>query len=449
MKRYFFSFFLISILLSGSVKDIDFYSDESFSIIAATLSDSTAYKRLGYMCDVFGHRLSGSKNLEDAIRWIIKEMKKDGISNVRGDKVKVPVWIRGDESIELIKPYKKKLNALGMGGSVSTPKGGIKGQVVVINDLKDLKKTNFDVKGKVVLFNPHLISYKQSLTYNHHGANLASENGAIACLVRSFTKHSLNTPHIGEITYSGKIKIPYAAITMEDAMMFDRLSNYNEKIIINMKMNAKRVADRWSKNIVGEIIGSKYPEQTIIVGGHIDSWDIGQGAHDNGGACIAAWEVLRILKKLNLKPKRTIRCVLWTNKENGLAGAKAYKKMYNENLKNHILAIESDAGVFSPLGFGFSGSPRARTIIKNIHKLLAPIGANKIFNGGRAANIATLNDEGVPVISLKVESEKYFWYHHSNSDTFDKVDFNEYARCIAALTIMCYVVADLDEPLPR
>ena len=216
-----------------------------------------------------------------------------------------------------------------------------------------------------------------------------------------------------------------------------------------MKMNARKVADRWSKNVIGEIVGSKYPKETVIVGGHIDSWDIGQGAHDNGGACIAAWEVLRILKKLNLKPKRTIRCVLWTNKENGLAGAKAYKKMYHEDLENHILAIESDEGVFSPLGFGFSGSPRARTTIKNIHKLLAPIGANKIFNGGRAPDIAPLNDEGVPVISLKVESEKYFWYHHSNSDTFDKVDFNEYARCIAALTIMCYVVADLDEPLSR
>ncbi len=449
MKRYFFPSFLISILLSDSIKDVDSYSDESFSIIAATLSDSTAYKRLGYMCDVFGPRFSGTKNLESAIKWIIKEMKKDGISNVRGDRVRVPVWIRGNESIDLIKPYKKKLNTLGIGGSVSTPKGGIKGEVVVVNDYIDLKKNDLDVKGKIVLLNSPLTSYKQNLLYNYYGANLASEKGAVACLVKSFTNRSFDTPHTEEMTYTGKIKIPHAAITMEDAMMFNRLSKYDEKIIINMKMNAKKVADRWSKNVIGEIIGSKYPEQIIIVGGHIDSWDIGQGAHDNGGACIAAWEVLRILKKLNLKPKRTIRCVLWTNKENGLAGAKAYKKMYQEDLKNHILAIESDEGVFSPLGFGFSGSPRARTIIKNIHKLLAPIGANKIFNGGRTADLAPLNDEGVPVISLKVESEKYFLYHHSNLDTFDKVDFNEYARCIAALTIMSYLVADLDETLPR
>ena len=347
MKRYFFSSFLISILLSDSLKDVDSYSDESFSIIAATLSDSTAYKRLGYMCDVFGPRLSGTKNLDNAIKWIIKEMKKDGISNVRGDRVRVPVWIRGDESIELIKPYEKKLNTLGIGGSVSTPKGGIKGEVVVVNDYTDLKKNNLDVKGKIVLLNSPPRSYEQSLSYNYYGANLASEEGAVACLFRSFTDYSLDTPHTGEMTYTGKIKIPYAAITMEDAMMFNRLSKYDEKIIINMKMNAKKVADRWSKNVIGEIIGSKYPEQIIIVGGHIDSWDIGQGAHDDGGACIAAWEVLRILKKLNLKPKRTIRCVLWTNKENGLAGAKAYKKMYHEDLKNHILAIESDEGVFS------------------------------------------------------------------------------------------------------
>ena len=167
MKRYFLSSFLISVLLSGSSNDIDSFSDESFSIIAATLSDSTAYKRLGYMCDVFGPRLSGTKNLENAIKWIIKEMKKDGISNVRGDRVKVPVWIRGDESIELIRPHKKRLNALGIGGSVSTPKGGIKGEVIVVNDYIDLKKNNLDVKGKIVLLNPPLTSYEQSLLYNY------------------------------------------------------------------------------------------------------------------------------------------------------------------------------------------------------------------------------------------------------------------------------------------
>ena len=449
MKIYKIYILLFLLSLSKADVNINNYRDQSFAIIAEALSDSTAYNRLAYMCDVFGPRLSGSKNLEKAIDWIISEMKKDGISNVKGERVKVPVWIRGKESLHLIKPYEIELSMLGLGGSISTPKGGITGEVVVVNNFEELKKDYINVKGKIVLYNVPFTTYGETVSYRYWGANLASEKGAVASLVRSIGPWSMDTPHTGVMAYSENKKIPHAAITLEDAMMFGRLFDINEKIIVKLKMQARTVADRWSKNVIGEIVGSKFPDEIVVVGGHIDSWDVGQGAHDDGGACIAAWEVIRLIKKLNLKPKRTIRCVMWTNEENGLAGSKAYKKMNFSELEKHVLAIESDGGVFSPKGFGFSGSPNARNIIKEIHKLLKPIGANTIFQGGRAPDIGILNDEGVPVLSLKVNNERYFWYHHTKADTFDKIDYNEYSRCIAALAIMSYVVADLDTPLPR
>ena len=449
MNKYFIISLLFFINISYSQINIEDYRDKSFAIIAKALSDSTAYNRLSYMCDVFGPRLSGSKNLEKAIDWIIKEMKQDGLSNVKGERVKVPVWIRGKEYLKLIQPYEKDISMLGLGGSISTPKGGIKGEVVVVNNFKELKEESINVKGKIVLFNVPFTTYGQTVSYRYWGANAASEKGAIASLVRSVAPWSMDTPHTGVMAYGEHKKIPHAAITMEDAMMFERLFNLDKKIVVKLNMEARTVADRWSKNVIGELIGSQFPDEVVVVGGHIDSWDVGQGAHDDGGACIAAWEVIRLLKELDFRPKRTIRCVMWTNEENGMAGNKAYKKMHSNELDKHILAIESDGGVFSPEGFGFSGSASARNIIKEIHKLLKPIGANTISEGGRAADIAPLNDEGVPVLSLKVNNEKYFWYHHTKADTFDKIDFNEYSRCIAALAIMSFVVADLDQPLPR
>jgi carboxypeptidase Q len=231
--------------------------------------------------------------------------------------------------------------------------------------------------------------------------------------------------------------------------MLSRIHDRDDKIIVKLDMNARMVADRWSQNVLGEIKGSIYPDEVVVVGGHIDSWDVGQGAQDDGGGCIAAWEAVRLIKELGLKPKRTIRCVLWTNEENGGKGNKGYRDMHMDEMDKHVLAIESDGGVFSPKGFGFSGNDSARKIVEEIHALMKPIGANTISEGGRAADVAPLNDEGVPVMSLKVDGSKYFWYHHTNADTFDKVDFNEFNRCVAAIAIMAYVVADLDEPLPR
>jgi len=426
------------------------YVETSLKIISKSLTDSTAYNRLGYMCDTFGPRLSGSKNLENAINWILKEMESDGFENVRGEKVAVPTWIRGKESATLLSPFKKELSMLGLGGSIATPRGGLKAEVIVVNDWDELESRSNEVPGKIVLFNAPFTSYGETVAYRYSGASAAAKHGAVASLIRSIGPWSMNTPHTGVMAYKDDVqKIPNAALTMEDAMMLSRIHDRNDKIIVKLDMSARMVADRWSHNVLGEIKGSIYPEEVVVVGGHIDSWDVGQGAHDDGGACIASWEVLRLIKELGLKPKRTIRCVMWTNEENGGKGNKGYRDMHLDEMDKHVLAIESDGGVFSPKGFGFSGSNSARELVEEIHALMKPIGANTISDGGRAADVAPLNDEGVPVMSLKVDGSKYFWYHHTNADTFDKIDFNEFNRCIAAMAIMAYVVADLDEPLPR
>ena len=443
---------IIAVMLSQSFGESikSKYVETSLKIISKSLTDSTAYNRLGYMCDTFGPRLSGSKNLENAINWILKEMNNDALENVKGEKVAVPTWKRGKESATLLSPFKKELSMLGLGGSIATPRGGLKAEVIVVNDWDELESRSNEVPGKIVLFNAPFTSYGETVAYRYSGASAAAKHGAVASLIRSIGPWSMNTPHTGVMAYKDDVKkIPHAALTMEDAMMLSRIHDRNDKIIVKLDMSARMVADRWSHNVLGEIKGSIYPEEVVVVGGHIDSWDVGQGAHDDGGGCIASWEVLRLIKELGLKPKRTIRCVMWTNEENGGKGNKGYRDMHMDEMDKHVLAIESDGGVFSPKGFGFSGSNSARNIVEEIHELMKPIGANTISEGGRAADVAPLNDEGVPVMSLKVDGSKYFWYHHTNADTFDKIDFNEFNRCIAAMAIMAYVVADLDEPLPR
>lgn len=426
------------------------YEQTSMKIINSLESDSVGYKRLSYLCDMFGPRLSGSKNLEKAIDWILKEMKIDGLSSVRGERVKVPTWIRGKESLKILVPYIKELKVLGIGGSVSTPKAGIRGEVLVVESFDELEKVKNEVRGKIILFNAPFTTYGETVQYRYDAPNRAAKYGAIATLIRSVGSLSMNTPHTGTMgEYNSQKKIPHAAITSEDAMMISRISKRGQRIVLKLDMSGKFVEDRWSRNIIAELKGSTYPDEVIVVGGHIDSWDVGQGAHDDAGGCIAAWRAVTLIKDLGLKPRRTIRIVLWTNEENGGKGSENYKNEHLSELDNHIIAIESDGGVFAPEGFGFTGSKKAREYILDIAGLLEPIGAENITNWGRAADVAPLNDHGVPVMSLKVDNSKYFWYHHTNADTFDKVDFREFNNCIAAMSIMSYVISDMEKKLPR
>ena len=445
------SIFILFVFTLGMGNDLKIkYKSEADKIYNYLETDSLAYNRLAYLCDMFGPRLSGSKNLEKAIDWIIKEMKKDGLLNVRGERVKVPTWIRGEESLKILVPFERELKVLGVGGSIATSKGGIRGEVVVVDSFEELHKIKDIVKGKIVLYNVPFTSYGETVQYRYDGPNRAAEYGAIGSLIRSIGSSSMDTPHTGTMgEYKAIKKIPHAAISMEDAMMISRIYHRGQKVVVKLNMEGKFVSDRWSRNIIADFVGSEYPEQIVVLGGHIDSWDVGQGAHDDAGGCVAAWRAVTLIKELGFRPKRTLRVVLWTNEENGGRGNKNYRDEHMSELENHILAIESDGGVFAPKGFGFTGSVAARKIIFEIADLLDPIGAGKITKWGRAADVAPLNDKGVPVMSLLVDDSKYFWYHHTSADTFDKVDFKEFNNCIAAMAIMSYVVADIDLRLPR
>jgi carboxypeptidase Q len=300
------------------------------------------------MCDTFGPRFSGTPALEKAIDWIVAEMKKDGFDSVYTQPVKVPNWVRGSESATLITPRKKSLAMLGLGGSIGTPAKGIRAEVLVVRSFEELQANPERAKGKIVLFNVPFVAYGQTVRIRTLGAIEAAKAGAVASLIRSVGPFSMNTPHTGNSRYEdGVPKIPHAAITSEDAQMLQRMQERGEKIVIELKMEAKTLPDANSRNVIAEIRGYEKPEEVVVLGGHIDSWDVGTGAMDDGGGCLASWEALRQMKLLGLKPRRTVRVVLWTNEENGLRGAEAYRKLVDAELHNHVLAIESDSGVLS------------------------------------------------------------------------------------------------------
>jgi carboxypeptidase Q len=272
----------------------------------------------------------------------------------------------------------------------------------------------------------------------------------VASLIRSVGPFSMQTPHTGNMRYDDKVKrIPHAALSVEDALMLARMQSRGETIRVRLKMEARTLPPTKSRNVIAEIRGREKPNEIVIVSGHIDSWDVGQGAMDDGGGCLAAWEAARLILKSGLKPRRTIRVVLWTNEENGLGGAKEYARRHAKDLKNHVLAIESDSGVFRPTGYGFLGSGEGMKVIQKIGGLLGPLNAGEIKKGCRGADVMRLIVGGVPVMHLEVERERYFWFHHTHADTIDKLDVNEFNQCVASLAVMTYVAADLPGPIPR
>ena len=419
-------------------------------IINRAIADSQGYNRLGEMLDTFGPRLSGSSNLEKTLEWIIDEMNEDELENVHGEDVMVPKWVRGKESATMTSPWMKNLAILGLGGSVGTGPKGLSGEVFVVTSFDDLKSRAGEAKGKIVLYNVPFTTYGETVQYRYRGASEAAKVGGIASLVRSVGPYSMNTPHTGTSAYeNGVKKIPHAAITLEDAAMMARMNKLGLTVKVTLYMEAQSFKDVLSQNVMGEIVGSEYPDEVIVLGGHIDSWDAGQGAHDDGGGCVAAWQAIKLIKDLGIKPKRTIRAVMWTNEENGLRGGEAYRDAHFNELDNHILAMESDAGVFKPSGFGFSGSDKAFNMLQDIGTLLKRIESGIITKGGGGADIGPIMREGVPGMGLKVDGSRYFWYHHTPADTFDKVDKDEFNRCVATMAVMAYVVADMDERLPR
>jgi len=426
------------------------YREAADRLIDAALSDSSAYHRLSALVDQFGPRFSGSSNLEDAIDWILEAMRLDGLENVRGEPVMVPRWVRGHESLELTRPRARTLPMLGLGGSIGTPPQGITAQVLVVRDWADLAQKADLARGRIVVYNPPWEGYGNTVAYRRDGAVEAAKVGAVASLIASVTPYSMQTPHTGNSAYAeGVPRIPHAAMTREDVQMLERMQHRGERIEVRLYMEAQQMPDVESRNIVGEIVGREFPEEVVVLGGHIDSWDVGQGAMDDGGGSVAAWEAVRLMHALGMRPRRTVRVVLWTNEENGLRGGTAYRDQHADELSNHILAMESDAGVFKPSGFGFTGSDAAFGIVREVGSLLDRIEAGTVTRGGGGADIGPIMQRGVPGMGLQVDGTRYFWYHHTDADTIDKLDPEEVARCVATMAVMAYVIADMPERLPR
>lgn len=425
------------------------YAAVANRIIAAAKADSAgAWNRIAELTDRFGHRISGSAALEQAIDWTVATMTKDGLDNVRKERVMVPHWLRGAESLELMTPRRQLLPMLGLGGSIGTPPEGITAEVMVVATFEELTKRAAEAKGKIVLYDAEWQDYGFNGAFRRQGAIAAAKAGAVASLARSAGPYGIRTPHTGNMSYDTTVaKIPHASVTEEDAKMIRRMINRGEVVRVKLTMNAQTLPDAPSHNVMGELRGREKPEEIVVMGGHIDSWDVGQGAMDDAGGVVVAWEAIRLLKKLGLTPRRTIRVVGWTNEENGGRGGAAYRDMHQK--ETHQLAIESDGGVFSPTGFGFTGTPAARSIVEAIGSLLKPIGASKIEASGGGADIGPIMSTGVPGMGLNVDGSRYFWYHHTNGDTPDKLNPAEVQRCVAVMAVMAYIAADLEQSLPR
>ena len=429
---------------------IEEYRERAARIIGAALTGGTAYRRLAWLTDRIGHRLSGSEALERAVAWSLSEMKRDGLDNVRAEKVMVPHWVRGEESLELLEPSAQRLALLGLGNSVGTPAEGLTAEAVAVRNFDELEALGEKARGKIVVYNVPFTSYGQTVAYRGVGASRAAKHGAVAALVRSVTPVSLQSPHTGSLRYlEDGPRIPAAAVSIEGAELLQRMYDRGERPRLRLRMGARFLPDAESANVVAELKGRERPGEVVVVGGHLDSWDVGQGAHDDGGGCIVSWEVARLLKELNLRPRRTIRVVLFTNEENGLRGGTAYRDAHRAELANHVLAVESDSGVYRPTGFGLSAraSAQARADLQEIAKLLSGIRADRIDADGGGADISPIMAEGVTGASLNVDGSHYFDIHHTHADTLDKVDPQELAACVAAMAVMAYVVADMPDRL--
>jgi carboxypeptidase Q len=422
-------------------------------LIDGALKDSAAWNRLAEMVDTYGARPVGSPNLESAIDWIVAQMKKDGLENVHTEPVMVPHWVRGRESATLLAPHRGPLHMLGLGRSIGTPAGGITANVLVVNDFADLHAHAAEAKGKIVLFDhpfdkskAPFDAYGEAVVYRYAGADSAAAYGAVAALVRSMATFSLSTPHTGSMGYGDTTvrahHVPAAALTLEDADMLHRIQNRGQPIRVTLQMEAHMVADAHSRNVMGEVRGSEHPDEVIVLGGHIDSWDVGQGAMDDGGGVVAAWEAVRLIKQLGLKPKRTIRVVGWVNEEMGGRGAKAYLEAHRAEVPKTKFAMESDNGVFTPKGVRLTGPDSMLPVLKQLMAPLARIGVTEASMGDPEADVTPLAEAGVPALSLDIDASRYFWYHHTDADMMNALDPHQVAMCVATMGVVALQAAN-------
>jgi carboxypeptidase Q len=418
-------------------------------LIDAALADSEGYAKLAYLCDRIGNRLSGSAGLEKAIAWAADQMRRDGLSEVRLLPVKVPHWVRGPESGSILSPVPRPLHMLGLGMSVGTPAGGITAETVAVRSFEELEMLGREkVQGKIVVYYEPWEGYDKARVYRGSGASRAAALGAVAALIRSATPLAMQVPHTGAMNYApDQPKIPAAAISVEDAAMIWRLYYQGISVRIHLEMGAHMEPDADSADVIGEIPGRELPGEVVVMGGHIDSWDVGQGAQDDGAGMLAPYQAAVLIKKLGLRPRRTIRVVFWVNEENGGRGALAYRDWLGDKVRSHVAAIEMDGGAETPRGVGFSGSAASLDLLQHAAVLLDRIGAGRITTGGSEADTEPLLRLGVPGLNIQTTAQHYFDWHHSQADTLDKVDPEDFRKNVAALAVMAYLLADMPERL--
>ena len=430
---------------------IDPYRHTAQRLIAAAQENDFAWQRLAELTDTYGARPAWSENLTRAIAWAAETMKADGLDHVRTERVMVPRWVRGAESAEIVDPPRHPIVMLGLGGTVATPPGGLEAEVVVVTSFDDLRAKRAHVAGRIVLFDVAYTTYAETMSYRTGGARLAADYGAAAVLVRSVGPIGLRTAHTGSVNYApGQAQIPAAAIAVEDANRIARLSTAGRRVRVRLVTSGRMEPDVASANVVAEITGRERPEEVVLVGGHLDSWDVGTGASDDGAGCIVTWEALRLMKKLGLRPRRTVRLVLWTNEEHGMHGATAYAAKYAHTAGNHVLAIESDSGVFAPASIGFSGSAAGRMVMTQMASLLAPLGLQEIGGGGGGPDIDPIAQAGnVPALAYLGDSSRLFQIHHTAADTVERIAPEELSKAAAAIAVITYVAAEMPDRIPK
>ncbi len=444
--RILFAFLLCApLILSQSIEQK--YAEVSKKIIDAALKDEGGWSKLAYLCDRIGHRLSGSDNYMKAVAWSAETMRKAGLDNVQTPPVKVVHWVRGKEHAELVEPFARPLSILGLGMSGG---GDITGEVIAFKSFEEMEQAGrAKVEGKIVLFNPPWVSYGVTGAYRRSGPSRAAKLGAKGVLIRSAGIPQQNTPHTGTTTIPpGETPIPAAALSEESLGLLERALKSGEKVVVHHYSEAKQLPDADGANVMAEIRGSEKPDEIVVMGGHLDSWDVGQGAQDDGGGVIATLQALVILKELGLKPKRTIRVVFWANEENGTRGGIAYRQMLGDAIRNHVIAIEMDGGAERPTGMGITGGgAKALEQMKAIGKLVQSIGAGNVTAGGGGTDIGPLMRDGVIGAGVRTGGGRYFEWHHTEADTLDKVNPDDLRKNIAQLAVFAYVLADMDARL--
>jgi carboxypeptidase Q len=428
----------------------------SAELLGKALASSDAYEELRELCDDIGHRFSGSPQLDKAIDWAAEEMRQDGLQ-VTLEPVEIRRWVRGPATLELLAPRPAPLTIMALGGTVSTPAEGIEADVLVVDDFDELEARSEEAKGRIVVYDRPFTTYGETVRYRWDGANQAAKHGAVASLVRSVTDHSLHTLHTGGMGYEDEgPKIPHAAITVESATMLHRMQEAGTTPRLRMVMEAKDEEPVRSHNVVGEVRGRENPEQIVVLGCHLDSWDVGQGAQDDGAGCVTVMAAGALLQSLDVAPRRTVRVVLYTNEENGLAGGKAYAEAHQD--ERIVAAIEDDTGAGTPHGWRVHGpdsdnpaeSVRGPQIIEALRPYVEPLstlGSETLRPAWSGADIGPLLASGTVGFGLDHDMTEYWWIHHTEADTFEKVDPDNVRRSVATMTLMAWALAEMPTPV--